>query len=76
MNGNNKYVYLSASSHFKGQMDREKYEKARRLKKMIPQIRGTYEIKGKSVLSTSPRKHKLTQGWQLNRRNERTIGSG
>jgi len=42
MNGNNKYVYLSASSHFKGQMDREKYEKARRLKKMIPQIRGNY----------------------------------
>jgi DNA topoisomerase-1 len=42
MSGNRKYVYLSASSHFKGQADIAKYDKARELKKRIPQIRADY----------------------------------
>ena len=41
--GNHKYVYLAASSSFKGIADREKYEKARRLKVEIPRIRTHYE---------------------------------
>jgi len=38
-----KYVYLSANSRFKGQADRAKYEKARKLKKYIGKIREDYE---------------------------------
>ena len=34
--GNHKYVYLAASSSFKGLADRDKYEKARRLRVEIP----------------------------------------
>lgn len=41
--GNTKYVALAASSSFKGMSDREKYEKARRLKKHIDKIRAHYE---------------------------------
>jgi DNA topoisomerase-1 len=41
--GNHKYVYLAASSSFKGQADRDKYEKARKLVKHIGAIRATYE---------------------------------
>ena len=41
--GNHKYVYLAASSSFKGSADRDKYDKARRLKIEIPRIRAHYE---------------------------------
>lgn len=41
--GSYKYVFLAASSSFKGRSDREKYEKARRLKDYIDHIRETYE---------------------------------
>lgn len=40
---NFKYVWLAASSGFKGQSDIEKYEKARRLQHHIPKIRRDYE---------------------------------
>uniref|UniRef100_A0A7S2W7J0 DNA topoisomerase I n=1 Tax=Mucochytrium quahogii TaxID=96639 RepID=A0A7S2W7J0_9STRA len=45
INNNTKYVWLAASSGFKGQADMEKYEKARRLKKKIGVIRSDYERK-------------------------------
>jgi len=38
----NKYVYLAASSSFKGESDRSKYEKARKLKSFIDRIRAHY----------------------------------
>jgi DNA topoisomerase I len=41
--GGSKFVYLAASSSFKGRSDLEKYEKARRLCKFITVIRATYE---------------------------------
>jgi DNA topoisomerase-1 len=41
MNGT-KYVWLSASSGFKGKADRDKYEKARKLKQYIGKIRADY----------------------------------
>ncbi|KAL9266827.1 DNA topoisomerase 1 beta-like protein [Drosera capensis] len=37
-----KYVFLAASSTLKGQSDKEKYEKARKLKDYIQSIRATY----------------------------------
>ncbi|KAK1363577.1 DNA topoisomerase I [Heracleum sosnowskyi] len=37
-----KYVFLAASSSLKGQSDKEKYEKARKLKEYIEGIRATY----------------------------------
>ncbi|OQR80981.1 DNA topoisomerase [Achlya hypogyna] len=40
--GGIKYVWLAASSSFKGKADMEKYEKARRLKKFIGKIRKDY----------------------------------
>lgn len=43
--GGIKYVFLAASSSFKGKSDMAKYEKARRLKKCIDKIRKDY-IKG------------------------------
>ncbi|GAB9466675.1 DNA topoisomerase 1 [Globisporangium polare] len=43
--GGIKYVWLAASSSFKGKSDMAKYEKARRLKKCINKIRSDY-IKG------------------------------
>lgn len=39
----NKYVYLAASSSFKGESDRAKYEKARKLKGCIDRIRKHYQ---------------------------------
>lgn len=41
--GGIKYVWLAASSSFKGKSDLEKYEKARRLKKFIDKIRKDYQ---------------------------------
>jgi DNA topoisomerase-1 len=40
-----KYIFLAANSKFKGQNDRRKYEKARRLKRCIDQIRQDYLAK-------------------------------
>lgn len=48
INGQHKFVYLHASSRFKGQADMAKYEKARELKKHIGRIRADYERKLKS----------------------------
>lgn len=45
---NYKYIFLSASSKFKGINDRKKYEKARKLKGMIDIIRNNYEKKMQS----------------------------
>jgi DNA topoisomerase-1 len=42
INDHFKYVFLHASSVFKGQSDWEKYEKARELKKHIGKIRADY----------------------------------
>jgi DNA topoisomerase-1 len=66
MSGNNKYVYLSASSHFKGQTDREKYEKARRLKKKIPEIRKNY-MKGMESGDSSRDRQIATAMWIIDR---------
>ena len=41
--GGHKYVFLAASSSFKGKSDLLKYEKARKLKKNIDRIRAHYE---------------------------------
>ena len=43
-----KYIFLSAESKFKGLNDIKKYEKARKLKNMIQQIRDNYTFKMKS----------------------------
>ncbi|GJD06625.1 DNA topoisomerase 1 [Galdieria sulphuraria] len=40
--GGYKYVWLSAGSRFKGQSDQQKYEKARKLKNYIDEIRKDY----------------------------------
>jgi len=45
INGQHKFVYLHASSRFKGQSDLAKYEKARELKKHIKRIRADYTKK-------------------------------
>ncbi|CAG9313607.1 unnamed protein product [Blepharisma stoltei] len=45
-----KYVYLSAASKFKGLSDKLKYEKAKKLKEMIDEIRADYN---KKILSDS-----------------------
>lgn len=37
-----KYIFLAANSKFKGQNDRRKYEKARKLKRCIADIRKDY----------------------------------
>jgi DNA topoisomerase-1 len=53
MNGT-KYVWLSASSGFKGRGDRDKYEKARKLKLYIDKIRANYRKnmkKGKKIVT-------------------------
>lgn len=42
VNGNTKYVFLSAGSSWKGQSDRSKFEKARELTKHVDKIRKTY----------------------------------
>lgn len=41
----NKYIFLAANSKFKGMNDFNKYEKARKLKNMIEQIRQDYNVK-------------------------------
>ena len=48
-----KYVFLAASSSWKCQSDREKYEKARTLKDYIDNIRATYTRRFKSKDETS-----------------------
>ena len=45
INNDFKYVFLAASSQFKGESDRRKYEKARRLKKYIGKIREDYNMR-------------------------------
>merc|ERR1719336_1257851 len=45
INQSHKMVYLHASSRFKGQADKAKYEKARKLKKHILRIRTDYNAK-------------------------------
>ena len=63
--GNHKYVYLAASSSFKGAADRDKYEKARRLKIEIPRIRKHYE---KLVESTTDEEWQVgTAMWIIDR---------
>eukprot|EP00960_Hanusia_phi_P043972 756377-Hanusia_phi.AAC.2 len=51
INGEFKYVFLSAGSSLKGQSDREKFEKARELKKHVSRIRDmiTVGLKGSGV---------------------------
>ncbi|KAK4369393.1 hypothetical protein RND71_013185 [Anisodus tanguticus] len=51
-----KYVFLAASSSLKGQSDKEKYEKARRLKDYIEGIRSAYT---KDFSSTDPVKRQI-----------------
>ncbi|WVQ73063.1 hypothetical protein IAR50_002626 [Cryptococcus sp. DSM 104548] len=48
VNGNTKYVFLSAGSAWKGQSDRAKFEKARELIKHVDQIRKDYTADLKS----------------------------
>lgn len=43
-----KYVFLAAESKLKGENDKRKYEKARRLKNQIQKIRDNYMTKMKS----------------------------
>jgi DNA topoisomerase-1 len=53
--GGTKYVFLAASSSFKGQSDLVKYEKARKLGKHIEAIRKHYEkllVSGASAVLT------------------------
>eukprot|EP00941_MAST-03F_sp_MAST-3F-sp1_P002246 g2246.t1 len=45
INGSVKYVYLNSGSEFKGKSDRDKYEKARKLKRYIGKIRKDYRKK-------------------------------
>lgn len=45
---NGKYVFLAAESKIKGENDKKKYEKARKLKTYINSIRKNYEEKMKS----------------------------
>jgi DNA topoisomerase-1 len=40
--GAHKYIFLAANSKFKGVNDRRKYEKARKLKKHIGEVRADY----------------------------------
>jgi len=44
-NKTKKYVFLSASSKLRGQNDRKKYEKAKKLKDYIQKIRDDYKEK-------------------------------
>ncbi|CAF0772272.1 unnamed protein product [Didymodactylos carnosus] len=46
--GNNKYVMLNASSRVKGERDWQKYEKARKLHRVIDKIRANYQADWKS----------------------------
>ena len=61
--GGIKYVMLNASSSFKGKSDREKYEKARRLDKLIGKIRKDYT---KGLKSSDESKRQLaTAMWVI-----------
>jgi DNA topoisomerase-1 len=46
---NGKYVFLAAESKIKGENDKKNYEKARRLKDKIDEIRNDYKKKLKSL---------------------------
>lgn len=46
--GNNKYIMLNASSRVKGERDWQKYEKARKLHRVIDKIRENYQVDWKS----------------------------
>ncbi|KAL1409936.1 DNA topoisomerase 1 [Vanrija albida] len=48
VNGQSKYVFLSAASSWKGQSDRSKFEKARELIKHVGRIRSDYTVDLKS----------------------------
>ncbi|TXT11142.1 hypothetical protein VHUM_01893 [Vanrija humicola] len=48
VNGQSKYVFLSAASSWKGQSDRSKFEKARELIKHVDRIRSDYTVDLKS----------------------------
>eukprot|EP01083_Nonionella_stella_P181047 647289_1 len=65
VNGSHKCVYLGASSRFKGQHDRNKYEKARVLKSRIRDIRADYE--GKLVSSNLMLKQLATAVWMIDK---------
>eukprot|EP01017_Pseudomicrothorax_dubius_P006083 TRINITY_DN11678_c0_g1_i5.p1 TRINITY_DN11678_c0_g1~~TRINITY_DN11678_c0_g1_i5.p1 ORF type:complete len:533 (-),score=153.47 TRINITY_DN11678_c0_g1_i5:66-1664(-) len=53
INTTHKYIYLAASSKFKGLNDKMKYEKARRLKDVISKVRSDYDrkLKEKDIVS-------------------------
>ncbi|TMW56217.1 hypothetical protein Poli38472_008865 [Pythium oligandrum] len=61
--GGIKYVWLAASSSFKGKSDMAKYEKARRLKKYIDKIRKDYQkgLRAKDSLT----KQRSTAMWVI-----------
>ncbi|KAI8883942.1 hypothetical protein K501DRAFT_332972 [Backusella circina FSU 941] len=51
VNGSTKYVFLAATSAWKGQSDMQKFEKARNLKNFVGKIRETYNRELKDKLS-------------------------
>ncbi|KAI8969221.1 hypothetical protein BDF20DRAFT_893807 [Mycotypha africana] len=51
VNGSTKYVFLAATSSWKGQSDMQKFEKARELKKVVDKIREDYKRELKDKLS-------------------------
>eukprot|EP00483_Globobulimina_turgida_P005087 UN05097 len=65
INGQHKFVYLGASSRFKGQNDRNKYEKARVLKTKIDAIRQDYE--SKLTARNTMTKQLATAVWMIDR---------
>ena len=66
MNGT-KYVWLAASSSFKGRGDLAKYEKARKLKKYIGKIRADYERNLQSKGASIFKKQRATAMWIIDR---------
>ena len=66
MNGT-KYVWLAASSSFKGRGDLAKYEKARKLKKHIVKIRADYERNLKKKTATIFERQRATAMWVIDR---------
>ncbi len=63
--GGFKYVWLAASSGFKGKSDRDKYEKARKLKKYISKIRKDYEKRLKARAGAD--RQRATAMWVIDR---------
>lgn len=57
--GGSKYVFLSACSTWKGQSDRDKFEKARCLKKYIAKIRRDYRAVWKAQVSKEIRQRSI-----------------